>query len=179
MSTNLIASVTGFGALRSNFGAPVGCIFLAPATNPLIATALGRWVVAGNSGTHTIYLCDLGTGILSLTIKATTSVNTSGATSGQFLYGAITPVQMVASHYYAVLSVEVNTGDQWYDNTGTTCTVNATVAQNIGNAYDLNTPPDFAGFNYNVNNGAQYVPCDLQAVAPSVSTQIGVFLIGP
>ncbi len=44
------------------------------------------------------------------------SVDTSGATAGQYLYGSLGGVAVLQpSHGYYLMSQETNAGDQWYD----------------------------------------------------------------
>ena len=54
---------------------------------------LGRWVVSGNSGMHTLTIYD----VAAASVIATVVINTSGATPGQYLYGSITPITLVAA----------------------------------------------------------------------------------
>jgi hypothetical protein len=109
------------GTLRSNFTGTIGFKITVGASN-LIVGSLGRWVVSGNSQTHQLTIFDLGTS----SVIASVTVNCSGATPGQYLYGAITPTTLVAGHSYSIQSAEVSGGDQFYDD-NTTVTPDATM----------------------------------------------------
>ncbi len=75
---------------------------------------LRRWVVSGNSDVHVVKLADAVTGID--LPGASVSVDTSGATAGQYLYGSLGGVAVLQpSHGYYLMSQEANAGDQWYD----------------------------------------------------------------
>lgn len=79
----------------------------------ITATSLGRWVFSGNSETHTLHIRDA-----SNTILGSCTVNTGGATAGQFLYCPLgPPVILNAQTTYNVLSSEVSGAghDHWYD----------------------------------------------------------------
>jgi hypothetical protein len=81
-------------------------------TSDLLLNQLGRWVVPGNSGTHTVKLVNATTGV----DLASATVATAGATSGQFQYTPLaTPITLIASNSYYLLSQETAGGDQWYD----------------------------------------------------------------
>lgn len=115
----------GLGSLRSDFPAGVGFKFTANST--ITITQLGRWVVAGNNQTHQLDLYDISA---SDTVPAASvTVNCSGATSGQYLYGTLSSsITLVSGHVYAVLSNESVGGDQWYnDNTTVSFTAAGTV----------------------------------------------------
>lgn len=105
MSTTFITGQT-LGTLRNNFTGNVGCK-ITPASR-LIITDMGRWVVAGNSGSHTLI-------VYSGSTLASVVVNTSGATAAQFLYAALpSPLAVAAGTGYFIESSETNGGDQWY-----------------------------------------------------------------
>lgn len=147
-STPVITGQT-LGTLRSNFTGCVGFVFQTGAS-PITVTDLGRWVVAGNSATHSILLN--GTGGVS--VSAT--VNTSGATPGAYAYTSITPTVLAASGAWAIFSAEVNGGDQWYDN-DTVLTSTAVIT--VTNAAVQSSPPACnggGGINAGANNS--YVP---------------------
>src|SRR6478736_4104772 len=50
----------------------------------VVITQLGRWVVSGNTASHTLKIWDSSHGLIDQV-----SVNTVGAPSGQFLYGTL------------------------------------------------------------------------------------------
>lgn len=104
--------VTGHGMtrLRNDVDGWLGMTFRV-GSSPVLVSQLGRWVVAGNTGSHALRLLDASGAIL-----ATATVNTLGAPSGQFVYAALSPcVSLSANATYSVLSQETAGGDQWYD----------------------------------------------------------------
>lgn len=123
------------GTLRNDFTGCVGFIFATTAT-PTV-TALGRWVVSGNSGSHTVYLLDTG----SNTVVASVAINTSGATPGQYKYASVTPVMLSSANNYVLCSAETNTGDQWYGDDTTINSTSAGVGAIIGAEGSTSTPP--------------------------------------
>src|SRR5437764_10683718 len=77
-------------------------------------SALGRWVVSGNRGAHTVKLVDASTGADLPGASAT--VVTAGGPSDRFAYGNLTaPVALGANRAYYLVSEEVAGGDTWYD----------------------------------------------------------------
>src|SRR6266540_4071716 len=125
-STALASSVT-LGTLRSNFSGWVGFRF-AVGGAPITVTQLGRWVVSGNSGSHTVKLVDSGGNDVP---GGSVTVNTSGAAAGQFAYATLAnSVTLSPGATYVWMSQETNGGDQWYDyNRGVTLTSAATPNQ--------------------------------------------------
>jgi hypothetical protein len=110
--TVLVTSQDTTGTLRNDVDGKVGFQFTVGA-NPITVTALGRWVVSGNSGAHNLVIM---TGDCSSTLAAVI-VNTSGATPGTYLYATITPLTLSANASYRVLSTETSAGtEQWYSN---------------------------------------------------------------
>ena len=139
------------GTLRNNFTGCVGFGFTAQ-SGPVTVTALGRWVVAGNSGSHTVYLIRDSP----FTIVASAVVNTSGAPTGAYLYTAITPTVLPAGgESYALISDETNAGDQWYDNDTTITTFSTTVASTVNGGSGNTTVPPTTGNAF--TNGASPV----------------------
>jgi len=110
--TPLVDAVNTFGTLRNNWNGWIGFYFQVGAT-PLVVTELGRWVVSGNTGSHTVQLFSSnGTPVSGGSV----TVNTSGQTPGEFAYSPLSsPLTLAANTTYAVMSQEVNGGDQWYD----------------------------------------------------------------
>jgi hypothetical protein len=43
----------------------------------------------------------------------------AGATAGQYIYGAITPIALVNGDFYYIMSTETSGGDTYYDETDT------------------------------------------------------------
>jgi hypothetical protein len=174
MSTPLITAQT-LGTARNNYTGTVGLRFLAPASSLPTVVSLGRWVISGNSASHTVYLCDLGTAAITFSIAASVSVNTSGAPAAAYLYGAITPYVLLASHYYFLCSDETNGGDQWYDY-DTLVTLDSTIGS-LPLAGLSGTPPTGCGL---AGGAGIYVPPNLLvATASTFAPQAGAFLVGP
>jgi hypothetical protein len=95
------------GTVRSDASNNVGFTFT-PNKN-LTVTALGRWIISGNSRTHNLFIIQSGSGA---TI-ASASVNTTLGTPGSYLYASITPVVLTSGVQYFCISDE-RLGDQWY-----------------------------------------------------------------
>lgn len=101
----------GMTALRNDYTGWLGMEITVGGT-PMLVSALGRWVVNGNTGAHAVRLVD---GI-SHDVLASATVNTLGATPNQFQYAPLTSgVTLAAGAIYYVLSEETAGGDQWYD----------------------------------------------------------------
>jgi hypothetical protein len=114
------------GTLRNNFTGGVGYKFTVGAS-PVTVTQLGRWVVAGNSGAHTLTLVRQPDNAP----LATVSVTTSGATAGTFKYVALgSPVTLAANTSYYFVSTETNGADRWYDDNSTLATNTVAVINN-------------------------------------------------
>lgn len=106
-----IPFITGqtLGTIRNDFTAGLGFYFTVGAS-PITITALGRWVVAGNTQSHVLDLLDPSTNLIE-----SVTLNTTGQTAGTYAYAALaTPVVCTAGATYYVLSNEANGGDQWY-----------------------------------------------------------------
>jgi hypothetical protein len=99
------------GTLRNDFTANPGLgMYFTVGASDITVTHLGRWIVAGNSGTHTISLINAG-----ITTERSVSIDTSGKTPGEFYYEPITPNLLFSGASYYCLSSELSGGDQWYD----------------------------------------------------------------
>lgn len=98
------------GTLRADLDGWVGC-YVTPRNGNITVTALGRWVIAGNSQTHTVKVLRNG-----LSTIASASINTVGATAGQVRYTDVTPFTLTNGVQYVIASQEFNLGDQWYNN---------------------------------------------------------------
>lgn len=146
-------SVGAAGNLQTNCR---GFNFTAPASNPPTVKSIGRWVISGNSQTHDLYI---GSWISSTWAQlGTVTVNTSGATSGQYLYGSITPVALTASVVYIVLSCETSGGDQNYQVNNTTLTTNSAYGTSISATFTTANPPTTASMNVNQGANHSYIP---------------------
>jgi len=117
--------ITGqtLGTLRNDVSNWVGCRF-AVGASAITVKELGRWVVAGNSGTHAIKLVNQATGVD--VAGGSVTANTAGAPAGAFVYATLSsPVTLSANTTYYLVSQETAGGDQWYgaDTTVTTTSV--------------------------------------------------------
>jgi hypothetical protein len=75
---------------------------------------LGRICVAGNSGIHTVKFVTASNG--TDVPGGSLSMNMSGCTAGQFVYGTLTsPITLQANTAYFLATQEVSGGDLWYD----------------------------------------------------------------
>lgn len=139
------------GTLRNNFSGCVGFQFTVGASN-ITLTGIGRWVTSGNSGSHLLYVTDT-----SGAVKASVTVNTSGATPNQYLYGSVSNTTLTASTSYNVYSTEANAGDQWSDNDAVVG--NTLAASMVGAAVGGSCPGSAT-----VTNAGQhsYVPVNIQ-----------------
>jgi len=136
-SAAVVTNVWNNGAL-GNSSAPAsqayGCRFTVGAS-AVAVYELGRWVAAGNSQTHTVYLVDTNKNNV-----ASVEVNTSGAASGQYVYGHLPfPVMLSANTTYYLISTENSGGDTFYTNTAVTpvaglLNVNSSVSVNTSSS---------------------------------------------
>lgn len=150
--TAFVASFTP-GTPRANFSADLGFKITVGAAD-VVVTKLGRWVIAGNSQSHTLKIWNS-----SCTTVASVSVNTSGASSGAFLYGTLaSPYTLSAGGVYYISSSEVSGQDEWFNNDA-----NATysaVATINGSFYES------AGCNVNFDPDHMYVGLDFKYSSP-------------
>lgn len=149
-------TASGGGTPRNNQDGCIGGYFTVGGAS-ITVTDLGRWVISGNSASHTLYLTDASGNRL-----GSVAVNTSGASVG-FLYGSITPVVLSASTKYRILSTEVNGGDNFYDfGAYTTTAVAALGGGNYdGSAVDCAANP-IPGISEVAVAGDMYVPIDFK-----------------
>ena len=150
--------LTGYAStarLRNDFGGWVG-MQLTVGANPLAVSSLGRICAAGNTGTHVVKFVNVSDG--SDVSGASVSLNMAGCTPGQFVYGAVGPINLSARTSYYLASQEFSGGDQWYDQGAVSSTSDATA--NRAEYYSSGTwnpattgysyvPPNFQ---YSVNN---------------------------
>ncbi len=114
-----VLTVTPSATVLNNFSGCIGFKFNTPSGVTPTVTQLGRWKIAGNSGTHSVKLYNSGG------VVRTASVDLTTGSSGSYVYAPITPITLSASTAYWILSEETNGGDQWYDG-DTTITVDST-----------------------------------------------------
>lgn len=105
---------------QNNYGDYIGFGFTVGASD-IVVTSIGRWVISGNSGTHTLKIVN-GSNVT----MATASLNTSGLSVG-YNYASCTPTTLTAGTTYYVFSLESNGGDQWYNYQNHTTTADGTI----------------------------------------------------
>ncbi len=160
----LISGISSFAGLRNNYSGWVGLQF-AVGSAPVWVSDLGRWIVSGNSQTHSVKLFDSGGVALN---GGSVQIDTSGKPPGQFAYASLPqPIMLAANTIYVLMSLETDGGDQWYNNTGTSVTLDP-VAGNAYGAFSSSLP-----FYQTYTAGASYVPVDLKFAAANVSDDYG------
>lgn len=157
---NFVSGQTLSTTIRNNHQGWLGMKFTVGEA-PITIRELGRWVVSGNTATHTVKLVDAATSVD--LPGGVVSVATAGAPAG-FKYVALaTPVTLTANTAYYLISQETSGGDQWYDG-GSTLTYAASVATINQAVYSGNAPPYTLG--WSANNC--YVPVAFKYSSPSV-----------
>jgi len=115
--------------IRSDYSGWVGMKFTVGAT-PITVCELGRWVLSGNTASHTVKLADATTG--NDLPGASVTVATAGAPVG-FKYATLAaPVTLNAYSSYYLLCQETLNGDKWYQ--GNTTLIPAPGVATINNA---------------------------------------------
>jgi RHS repeat-associated protein len=122
-SISSLVSVTNTGGHpRNDFSGWVGCQLKVGAA-PVVISHLGRFVLAGNSGSHVLKLVRSDGADLP---GAFTTITLSGLPAGQFGYAALAnPVVIEANSVVYLVSQEVAGGDSWYDSNATVSTTSA------------------------------------------------------
>jgi hypothetical protein len=139
---------TPSNSTRCDYGNYVGFKFVTPVSGPpMKITALGRWVVSGNTASHTVKLVDNSNNII-----ASATVNTNGQPVG-YLYASITPVTLSANTIYHLMSLETVNGDSWHD--GHTVTHTGIVTGIVSSYQSGSSLLTWA-------NGQSYVPTNLK-----------------
>lgn len=160
------AFVTGsLGAVRNNYSGWVGFKFTV-GNVPVAVSELGRWVVAGNAGVHALKLVTLGGTDVA---GGATTVNTLGATPGQFVYAPLAkPITLAANTSYYLASQETFNGDQWCEGDS--------VLYNTGVAAINNAAYSGDGFNFNLGGSAgnSYVPVNFKVLGTPLVTQVSL-----
>ncbi len=111
-TNSMVAGVVLSNTVRTNLTGWAGLRFTVGGL-PMVVTALGRWVVSGNSGSHSLKLVRSDGNDVP---GANATVNLSGISTNQFSYASLsTPVVLEANMTYFLLSQEVAGGDKWYD----------------------------------------------------------------
>ncbi len=154
---SFITSVA-LGTLLNNYDGWVG-MKLHTGVLPLTVHSLGRYAVAGNSGTHEMRLLRAA----NYEVIASANVNMTGATAGQFQYADLAaPIVLAPDTTYILASREYSGGDYWYNcNTEVTSSGDGTVSEG---AYS----PTGTNFFYYCGAGHSYVPVDLRYQKPAL-----------
>ncbi len=162
-STEGTSFVTSFtpSRLRNDFSGWVGMkLTTGPADVPV--SALGRWVVAGNSRTHALRLVEAATGADVPGGSAT--VATAGAAAAAFRYASLaSPVTLRANTTYYLLSQETEGGDAWYN--FDTRVVTTGVATAAGYVYSWTGSPN--SWNPGGSPGDAFGPVSFLYISPA------------
>ena len=129
--------VTSFtpSSLRNNFSGWVGMVVKGGSAD-ISVNALGRWVVSGNSQSHTVRLVLASTG----GDVASAVVNTAGQPAGAFAFTPLADaVTLRAGTTYYLLSQEFAGGDTWYEYN--TATITTSAASNTAVAWATAAAP--------------------------------------
>jgi hypothetical protein len=103
----------------------------------LSVSALGRWAVGNDTGTHIVRLVNAGTGAE----VASVAVDVNGAPAGTYVYASLaTRMTLTANTTYYLLSQETMGGDRWYNYDTTVVTTSA--GTDIGVVYATNDSPN-------------------------------------
>ncbi|HLG98216.1 MAG TPA: hypothetical protein VKX49_18005 [Bryobacteraceae bacterium] len=146
-------SSAAVGTPRNNYTGWVGML-LRVGSNPITVNSLGRIVVSGNNGTHTVKFVDASNG--TDLPGGSAAVNTVGGAAGAFAYANLAnPVVLNAGALYYLVSQESAGGDQWYDHDTTLQT--KTIASVTNAVYTSGSSYVLTG-----NPGQSYVPVDFQ-----------------
>ena len=164
-----IAFVTGatVGSPGNGFTGGLGMRFTVGAS-PVAVSSLGRMFLAGNTGAHQMKLVRAKDE--SDVPGASVTVNMTGGTVSQFVYGRLAaPVVLSANTAYYLVSQETAGGDQYYNSAQVTGTSMGTIdgpAYYVG-LYELNNSPNNA-----------YVPVNL-LYRPATTTPPTVSIAAP
>ncbi len=147
-SSSLLITAQTVGTARNNFSGKVGFQFTVGGS-PITVSDLGRWVISGNSSTHTVGIYNS-----SYSALGTVTVNTSGAPAGAYLYTTLgSPIVLSASTSYYLLSDETNSGDQWYDDDTAITMGSAAAAVNSAGSDNAAPTPFFTHTSGNFSYG--------------------------
>lgn len=102
-----------FTSSRSDFTGLAGYMWTNGSTT-LTGKSLGRWVISGNSQTHTVSLVRWS----DKAVIASGTVVTSGATPGAFAYVDVADFTIAANTAYALVSSETSGGDAFAQKQG-------------------------------------------------------------
>lgn len=159
--TGLVVETTP-GSLRNDFSGYVGLRFKVGAS-PLTITELGRFVVAGNAGSHLVKLVTASDG--ADVAGGSVAVTTSGATAAQYCYAPLAaPVTLRADTEYLLVTLETQGGDQWHD--WDTMVTGSSAATILSAAWG----PLSGGWYYSGTAGQAFGPVDFKYVPTAGGT---------
>jgi hypothetical protein len=148
--------VTGVtpGTVRNNFSGWVGGS-ITTGGSAVQVTQLGRYVVGGDTGTHTMKLVNASTG--QDVVGGSVTVNLAGGQAGTFVYSRLaSPITLSANTTYYLVSQEAAGGDQWYD-------FNTTIqTTGIGTETTSVWSPDEVTYNLIGPPNQMYIPLSFQ-----------------
>lgn len=132
-----VTDVSSFGPLTTNPVGEADVGFKFTLNETVTITALGRWIVDGNSQTHTLRVTEFN-GVAFVTI-ASVDLDASGKTAGAFAYANLaTPLVLEAGDYW-ITSEEHEDGDQFYrgnagagETTVTTSSIGSVLGSDFG-----------------------------------------------
>ncbi len=154
MSVSFVATASPIGTPVNTFTGSIGFKFTNTTGVTITVTQLGRWMISGNSHSHTMAICDT-----SGTSLASVSVNMSGATVGAFKYGTLgSSYDIAAGVSVYFMSSEVTGQDTYYGNADAVVTI--TNIGRIESAY-IDTVPHNGG-----DVGRMFGPISFQYSAP-------------
>jgi hypothetical protein len=134
VNSPLVAGATVGGNAFNTWDGWLGMEFSVGGTE-LVATFLGRWVLAGNQNSHTVKLVDASGYDLA---SGSVTVTTAGQSAGTYAYAQLsTPVVLQPNTTYSLVSQETNNGDYWYWSTPIT----PSGVTPGGSVYSANTTP--------------------------------------
>jgi len=146
LSTTFRNNVSGWVGMKITVGA-----------YPIIISQLGRWVMSGNSGTHTVKLVNATTGVD--IPGGSCSVATSGAPVGFNYTALVAPITLAANTAYYLISQETNGGDWWYEaNTALTFNTSLATIQSVYTSDNINW--------WLYYNSCSYGPVSFQSPSP-------------
>jgi hypothetical protein len=110
--------------VRDDFDGWLGLKFTV-GPNPITVTALGRFSLSGNAGTHTVKLVDAAGG--ASVPNGSVSISLAGTIVGQFQYGNLAaPIILSArTSYFLNLAANHRKGDDWAVETTAVTTTDA------------------------------------------------------
>src|SRR6185369_13799083 len=172
-TTTAFVTSTTPGAARNDFVGWLG-MKITVGASPVTVTALGRYMLSGNSQTHTVKLVNASTGLD--VAGGSVSLSMSGGTAGQFKYATLgSSVTLAANTAYYLVSQEFPGGDQWYDDTTVVATTSVAVCTgpvlNNG-SWTVRSPANttFVPMSFKYSTGGDTTPATVSISSPTSGT---------